>query len=120
KNIMSAHINTKIPAVLKLHQSLLPLKKRAQKLFSPQNRPFICYLVFVALALLVANSIWSKQWKLPAWMGTGHAKLFNGEFLTRKLGTTGGFWGIELGSLLFFWLITRPVELRQHRWVRIA
>src|SRR3954454_757352 len=100
---MSAHINTKIPAVLKLQQSLLPLQKRAQKLFSPQNRPFIFYLAFVALALVVANGIWSSQWKLPTWVRAAQAKISNGGFLTAKLGTTGSLWSIELGSLLFFW-----------------
>lgn len=107
-------------AVLKFHELFLPWLKRLQKVFAPRNRPFICYVVFVAMGLALAGGLWSGHVKLPGWLADGTLKIFSREFLVANLPTPAGFWSMGLSSLCVFWVITHPMELREHRLVRIA
>ena len=106
--------------VVRLEQLFLPLLTRLRKFFAPRNRPFICYVVLVALGLAVAGGTWSGHAKLPGWLRDVAFKNFNGPFLAAMVPAWMGRWGIELSSFCLFWVITQPMELRRHRWLRIG
>ena len=117
---MSTHNKSRFLAVLKLQQLFLALLKWLQNVFPPQNRPFIRYLIFIALGAWVVNGLWPAHVNVPRWFGAMTSKISTPNFITAHLPTITGYWSIELSSFFFFWLITRPVELRQYRWLRIG
>src|SRR5437867_7326487 len=117
---MSTHNQSRSLAVLKFQQLFLALLKWLQKVSPPQNRPFVRYLVLLALGLWIATGLAPLHVNVPRWFGAVTSKFLNQKFIAAHLPAVRGFWGIELSSLFFFWLITRPMDLRQYRWLRIG